>query len=316
VAHCGPGVPRPAGDENAGPRRSSAKAAPKGAASDAVNGSLSWTLGYDALDRLTSASKTGQSQSWTYDANGNRLTQGGSSSSTYTVSSTSNRLSSISGALSRTYGYDAAGNTTSYGGFTFGYNDAGRLTSVSGSASASYQHNALGQRVKKTVSGVNTYFVYDEAGHLIGEYDGSGNLIQETAWLGDIPVATLRPNGGSISIFYVHTDHLNTPRRISRPTDNVILWRWDSDPFGTDAANQDPDADSNQFAFQLRFPGQYFDAETGLSYNYFRDFFTPTASCRTSARRARGSPKRNRACGTSPPAACIGLDHRGWRHEW
>jgi RHS repeat-associated protein len=239
---------------------------------DTVSSALSWTLGYDSLDRLTSASRTGQSQSFTYDANGNRLTQGGSSSSTYTVSSTSNRLSSISGALTRTYGYDAAGNTTSYGAFTFGYSDAGRLTSVSGSATASYQHNALGQRVKKTVSGSSTYFVYDEAGHLIGEYDGSGNLIQETVWLGDIPVATLRPNGGSISIFYIHTDHLSTPRRISRPSDNVIVWRWDSDPFGTDAANQDPDGDSTAFAYQLRFPGQYFDAETGLSYNYFRNY--------------------------------------------
>jgi YD repeat-containing protein len=59
---------------------------------DAVNGNLSWTLGYDALDRLTSASKTGQSQSFTYDANGNRLTQGGSSSSTYMVSSTSSEM--------------------------------------------------------------------------------------------------------------------------------------------------------------------------------------------------------------------------------
>ena len=46
------------------------------------------------------------------------------------------------------------------------------------------------------------------------------------------------------------------------------------------------------------------------------EIFTPTPSCRTSARRDRGSPKRNRACGTSPPGACIGLDHRGWRHEW
>jgi hypothetical protein len=35
----------------------------------------------------------------------------------------------------------------------------------------------------------------DEAGHLIGEYDGSGNLVEETVWLGDIPVATLVPNG-------------------------------------------------------------------------------------------------------------------------
>ena len=239
---------------------------------DAVNSSLSWTYGYDLLDRLTSASKTAQNQTWTYDANSNRLTQGGTTNTTFTISSTSNRLSSVSGAISRTYGYDAAGNTTSYGGLTFSYNDAGRMTGVSGGASATYSHNALGQRVKKTVSGVATYFVYDEAGHLIGEYNSSGGLIQETVWLGDIPVATLRPNGGSVSIFYVHADHLGTPRRITRPSDSAIVWRWDSDPFGTDAPNQDPDGDSTPFTYNLRFPGQYFDAETGLNYNYFRDY--------------------------------------------
>jgi RHS repeat-associated protein len=239
---------------------------------DTVNSALSWSYGYNSLDRLTTANKTGQSQTWTYDSNGNRLTQGGTSSSTYTISSSSNRLSSISGALSRTYGYDSSGNTTSYGGYSFTYNDAGRMTGVSGSASATYTQNALGQRVKKGTGGATTYFAYDEVGHLIGEYDGSGNLIQETVWLGDTPVATLRPNGGSVSIFYVHVDHLNTPRRITRPSDGAIVWRWDSDPFGTDAPNQDPDGDTNQFTYNLRFPGQYFDAETGLSYNYFRDY--------------------------------------------
>jgi RHS repeat-associated protein len=206
---------------------------------------------------------------YSYDANGNRNAAPGS---TYTISTTSNRLTSVSGAINRTYSYDAAGNNTGYSGLTFGYNDAGRMTGVSGGASASYVHNALGQRVKKTVSGVATYFVYDEAGHLVGEYNSSGLLIQETVWLGDIPVATLRPNGGSVSIYYVHADHLNTPRRITRPSDSAIVWRWDSDPFGTDAANQDPDGDSTQFTYNLRFPGQYFDAETGLSYNYFRDY--------------------------------------------
>lgn len=90
--------------------------------------------------------------------------------------------------------------------------------------------------------------------------------------MGGIPIATLRPNGsGGVNVFYVHTDHLNTPRRISRPADNVILWRWDSDPFGTTAANEDPDGDTNLFAYSLRFPGQYFDAESGLHYNYLRD---------------------------------------------
>ena len=45
--------------------------------------------------------------------------------------------------------------------------------------------------------------MYDEAGHLIGEYDGSGNLIEETVWLGEIPVAVITPNGSSVSIYYV-----------------------------------------------------------------------------------------------------------------
>jgi hypothetical protein len=81
---------------------------------------------------------------------------------------------------------------------------------------------------------------YDEAGHVLGEYDASGNLIEETVWLGDIPVATLRRNGGSVSIYYVHSDQLNTPRQVTRPSDNAQMWSWFSDPFGTDAANENP----------------------------------------------------------------------------
>lgn len=240
---------------------------------DAANSSLSQSYGYDLLDRVTSAAGTSLSQGWTYDANGNRLTQTGSAASTYTVGSTNNRLSGVSGALSRTYSYDNAGNTTGDGSTTFTYNDAGRMVSATkASVTTTYALNALGQRVKKTTSGSSTYFVYDEAGHLVGEYNSSGNLIQETVWFGDTPVATLRPNGGGVNLFYVHTDHLNTPRRVSRPSDNVVVWRWDSDPFGTTAANDDPDGDSNSFAYNLRFPGQYFDPETGLHYNYFRDY--------------------------------------------
>ena len=119
-----------------------------------------------------------------------------------------------------------------------------------------YSYNGLGERVKKASSASTSYFAYDEAGHLLGEYDAAGDLIQETVWFGDIPVAVLKPNGGSgISVFYIHTDHLNTPRRITRPSDNAILWRWDSDPFGATAADDDPDDDTITFAYHLRFPG-------------------------------------------------------------
>ncbi|HKQ14709.1 MAG TPA: RHS repeat-associated core domain-containing protein, partial [Steroidobacteraceae bacterium] len=126
--------------------------------------------------------------------------------------------------------------------------------------------------MKKTTGGSSRYFVYDESGHLVGEYSNSGALIQETVWFGDIPVATLKPNGSGVDVFYVHTDHLNTPRRISRPSDNAVVWRWDSDPFATTGANEDPDGDSSLFSYNLRFPGQYFDGETGLHYNYRRDY--------------------------------------------
>ena len=51
---------------------------------------------------------------------------------------------------------------------------------------------------------------------------------------------------------------------------STIVWQWDSDPFGTTAANEDPDGDGGLFGYNLRFAGQYYDEETGLHYNYFR----------------------------------------------
>jgi len=50
------------------------------------------------------------------------------------------------------------------------------------------------------------------------------------------------------------------------------VWRWDSAPFGETAPNEDPDGDLELFTLPLRFPGQYADQETGLHYNYFRDY--------------------------------------------
>lgn len=190
----------------------------------------------------------------------------------YTPAAASNRLASSTGTQARTYGFDAAGNTTSYTGATFTYNDAGRMSSATaGGVTTSYLLNGLGQRVRKSNASLTRLFVYDEAGHLLGEYDQAGTLIQETVWLEDIPVATLRP-GTPVAVFNVHTDHLNTPRKITRPSDNAVLWRWESDPFGQAQPNEDADGDGQAFSYNLRFPGQYFDVETGLSYNYFRDY--------------------------------------------
>ena len=142
---------------------------------------------------------------------------------------------------------------------------------------ATYKVNALGQRVEKVAGGVTTRYVYDEQGHLLGEYDSAGKLIQETVWLEDIPVATLRPTGATgsptpINTYYVLADHLGSPRAVVRPSDSAIMWRWDNtDPFGNNAANENPSGQGT-FKYALRFPGQYYDAETSTHYNYFRDY--------------------------------------------
>lgn len=203
---------------------------------------------------------------------------------TFDVSLSSNRLVSSAGANVRSYSYDSSGNITSDGTRTFTYNSAGRMVSAtSGGVTTTYALNGIGQRVSKTASAQSTYFAYDEAGHLLGEYSNSGALIQETVWFGEIPVAVLKPNGsGGINVFYVHTDHLDAPRRVSRPSDNVVLWRWNSDPFGAIPANQDADGDSIAFAYNLRFPGQYFDPENELHYNYFRSYDPTTGRYTTS----------------------------------
>ena len=50
------------------------------------------------------------------------------------------------------------------------------------------------------------------------------------------------------------------------------MWRWDQgEPFGNDVPNNNPSG-AGAFEFNLRFPGQYFDRETSLAYNYFRDY--------------------------------------------
>jgi RHS repeat-associated protein len=52
---------------------------------------------------------------------------------------------------------------------------------------------------------------------------------------------------------------------------NQVRWRWMAEPFGTTAPETNPSA-LGVFTQNLRFPGQYADPETGLSYNTLRDY--------------------------------------------
>jgi RHS repeat-associated protein len=240
--------------------------------SDSGLSSNTWTFGYDLLDRVTSGSSSALTRGYTYDANSNQLTETGSVAYAASITSTNNQIASTTGSIARTYGYDNAGNTTSYTGDSFTFNDRGRMNQATVSGSyTNYLYNALGQLIQKSATGGTTLIVYDESGHILGEYTSTGALIEETRWMGDTPVATLLPNGSGISIYYVHTDHLGTPRKITRPSDNGLMWRWDPDTFGSVGPNTNP-AGLGTFTYNLRFPGQYALPESGLNYNYFRTY--------------------------------------------
>lgn len=78
---------------------------------------------------------------------------------------------------------------------------------------------------------------------------------------------------GGTAVYYLHTDHLNTPRLVTDEAGQVV-WRNTplAEPFGTAPHEEDPDGDGQPFVLNLRFPGQYFDRETNLNYNYYRDY--------------------------------------------
>jgi RHS repeat-associated protein len=226
-------------------------------------------FGYDALDRLTNWTSPAAGQSYTYDPDGNRLNLiVGATPYAYTYAGTSNQLLGVAGPVAQTNTYDAAGHLTSNGSATFTYNARGRLVGATvGRATTTYVVNGLGQRVAKDGAGGTVRFVYDEAGHLIGEYGKSGGAVEETVYLGDTPVLVRVKH----ATYAVYADHLNAPRLIVNGK-GAPVWQWDADPFGATPANERPSGKGPTFTYNLRLPGQYFDAETGLHYNGFRDY--------------------------------------------
>lgn len=234
------------------------------------------TVEYDGLDRLkTLRNGATTAQAFTYDATGNRLTKLSGTSATYAYPATSHRLTQV-GTVTRSY--DAAGNSTAIGTRRYEYDDRGRMAKVftGTTLTREYRFNALGQRVAKihpTTATSTVFYVYDEAGKLLGEYKPDGTLIREYLWIDDTLVAARGSHAGQ-AFQYVLTDHLNTPRAVVLPSTNAIVWRWDitASAFGDHAAQNNPDGDTATYTFNLRYPGQYFDAETGLHYNYFRDY--------------------------------------------
>jgi RHS repeat-associated protein len=122
--------------------------------------------------------------------------------------------------------------------------------------------------------GTTTHYVHGLGGLLSGEYDNTGVLIREYVWLNGEPLAQILKSGGTESVTYLHTDHLATPRTGTNAAGSTV-WTWDSGAFGKEAP-------TGTATVNLRFPGQYFDAETTLNYNWHRYYDSSTGRYITS----------------------------------
>lgn len=212
---------------------------------------------YDAIGRRSPLGGT----PWVYNANGALLSTGTES---YTYDADGNRITKTEGVGT------ATPSTTHYF-----YDTEDRLLKIEkplGTVVATYEYDAFNRRISKTVgSGINavkTYFHYNEDG-LAAELDSQGvvqrkyHFAPDGMW-GTNPLAI--EQGGNL--YQYHNDHLGTPQQM-RDGGGGLAWEGRYKAFGkVNVLSGGASGVSNN----LRFPGQFEDGESGLYYNYFRSY--------------------------------------------
>jgi RHS repeat-associated protein len=311
-------------------------------ATQAPNATTTNTANY-AYPNLTTTSGTKRhilnsiagANAWTYayDASGNTTAEGSNVASAATT-----QFTMTYDAKNRLNKTQIGSNTADF--VTYKINAMGQRVQKTGAGT--YAFNAA----TASSFAFNARYVYDESGNLIGEYAPDGKLLTETVWFNGMPIASLRPKGSNsgtplgisgtttgnpingataanannagnntatnrvnVEVFYIHSDHLGTPRVVTRSTVatganapssanatspgaiNKAVWMWNSDPFGTtgttgaggstnSAPNKNPQnitgtaaqIAAGTFEQNLRMPGQVEDQETKKFYNWNRTY--------------------------------------------
>jgi RHS repeat-associated protein len=230
---------------------------------DNITAAKTQTFNYDVLDRLDDATSTGSygALDYVYDDVGNRtsLIKDGGAATVYGYSPTANQLTNIAGAVIT---YDANGNIHTKDSYTFTYDDMNRLAQVQDGGNAiTYGYNGKGERVRKTTATDTMLYHYDNTGTLLFESNSSGTTMVEYIWLGGRRIATVQEG----SLYFDHTDHLGTSHLLT-DSSSTVVWSADYEPFGKTMVT------TAVVTNNLRLPGQYYDIETDMHYNYFRDY--------------------------------------------
>ena len=166
------------------------------------------------------------------------------------------------------YQFNDNGNLISRSdGATLHYDDNNRLIQFQkGATTANYKYEPGGRRISKTVNGQTTWYLWDQA-QLISEYDSSGQRQKRYTYLqGRYNPIRMEDAHGA---YEVHADHLDTPKLLTDASQQIV-WRATMEAFGKATVEEDVDGNEVGIEFNVRFPGQYYDAESGLYYNYLR----------------------------------------------
>jgi len=217
---------------------------------------------YDSIYQLLSATQgaTG-TESYTYDAVGNRTSSLGVAS--YTTNS-SNEMTANSNA---SYTYDNNGNTlTKVVGSnttTYAWDFENRLTQVTlpgSGGSVSFKYDPFGRRIYKSSSSGTSIFAYD-GDNLIEEVNSSGGVVVRYAHGQNVdePLAMLR--GGTTSFY--QADGLGTGTSLSNGS-GALVQTYTFDSFGKQTAS------SGSLTNPFQYTGREFDSETGLTFNRAR----------------------------------------------
>lgn len=150
--------------------------------SDLQNSAYTQTLGYDALNRLTSAKGIWGVSSYTYNARGDLTSQSIAGRAISYGYDAQGRLSQLTGGVVATLAYDAKGNVLKARG-EYGYDPAGNMTWLCLSPRADCASSPE-QRFGYDGAGHRTLITDSKRGQQISVYSLSGQLLREDDGIG------------------------------------------------------------------------------------------------------------------------------------